>query len=117
MITDLLHGETVTVVRRALGGPDEDGVSQVVETTVDVDGCNVQPILSTISINGVEHLADNDSITQRWMVSAPLGLGLHAEDRIRWRGQEFEIWGEPQEYITDFGMLDHASFYIQRFRG
>ncbi len=101
-----LHPETVTLLRRTYGPPDADGVPTTVVEEVELDGYNVQPVGTAESV-GLERV-----VTSRWRVSGPLTDQIRAGDRVRWKGREYDVDGDPQHY--EGGAFDHTEFIIWR---
>lgn len=114
MIAGPFHAETITLTRSTPGPPDEDGVPTTTVVTVEVPGCNVQPYVIR---GGTEVVTNTDQVTDRYSVSCPLGSGIDENDRITWRGDEYLVWGKPQDYHTAVHRLDHTEFFMTRFLG
>lgn len=110
----LLHAETITIVRREETGRDDYGLPIVEEVERDVPGCNVQPLrgeTTEVRATGTE------LVTARMFVSAPLNVDIDVEDRVRYRGADYELYGAPQQAHTGLGLLDHTELVMVRYRG
>ncbi len=102
----LLHSETITVVTVTEGEPDEWGEPTTEEVPHDYHGYNVQPVGTT------ESIGDQTVITRRHRISGPPVPGINQATLIRWRGDDYEIEGEDQEFVS--GALDHMELIISR---
>ncbi|MDI3331411.1 MAG: hypothetical protein QJR09_11890 [Micrococcus sp.] len=102
----LLHRETITVVTVTEGEADPFGEPTTTASEKDHPGYNVQPVGTT------ESVGDQTVITRRYRVSGPAITGITEATRIRWRGQDYELEGDDQQYVS--GALDHMELIITR---
>jgi hypothetical protein len=90
------RGESVEFLVRAKSGRDALGASLYTETPVEVTGCALWPGTST------EQVQAADTVTTRWTLALPrilpAGLAPTATDRVRVRGEVYEIDGTPDAY-------------------
>lgn len=104
--------DTVTAVHPAW---ITDHGSQVADwdnaTTDDVTGCRMQPR------TGAEILDHRDAVTSRWLLMAPAGSPIYPRDRIRWRDDDYDIEGYPQDQPSPTGDLDHMEIPLVRTEG
>lgn len=114
MLPSMLATETIAVlapgVRLDYGRQVADWSQPTVEATVD--GCVVQPEQTTEIIDGREAAV--------WVlrVWAPPGTPVGAASRVRWRGTDYRVVGEPQLWADPTSHdLDHLTFTITTTRG
>jgi hypothetical protein len=88
------NGETVTVTPRTLTGQDDSGNDQYSDgTPVDVRGCPVWPRTTA------ETLAQlSDAVSEGLAVLVPAGTVVDAYSRVRVRGLDYQVTGDPQVY-------------------
>lgn len=105
---DQIHGEQIVLTRVTTGKPDANGRAK--ETTVShtLDGYSVTPVGSD------ESVGDEKVVTSRYRVSGPSTDLVRAQDRVTWRGEEYEVAGRPQ---TFHGAFPHTEFFMQMDRG
>lgn len=105
-----LGGHTVTVVRPTgwdrhgdplTGDPDE----------TEVTGCSVQPASTTEDLDG------RDTVAGLWDLFTPAGVDIRATDRIRWRGELYEVDGAPQQWDDERGSGHHLEVRLRRVTG
>lgn len=104
-----LGPHTITILRAPQIGsdygtatrPDWDNA-----TRAEVKGCSVQPA------QGSEYTIDRDSTTELWTAWLPPSADLHAEDRVEWRGDTYDVDGQVQRW--DFPPLDHLQVNLRR---
>lgn len=106
-----LRRHTVTVIDRVLVGQDDRGHDVYEDVERAVPDCNMQPVSST---------EQNDNRTQvvtRWRLAGPPGMGLTATARVRFRGVLYEVDGDPGEYDSFAGLLDHTEVFLKVVSG
>jgi hypothetical protein len=93
-----LGTETVTV----LSGMTRDnfGDPQNSDTGTEVTGCSVQPASST------ESTAHGELVVVNAVLYAPCGTSIGALDRVQWRGQTYQVNGQPLIWQDDIGPGD-----------
>lgn len=106
-----LRRDTVTVVTRVLVGQDERGQDVYEDQERDVDRCNMQPASS------LETTEDRVQVVTRWRLAGPPGMGLTHMSRIRYRGVLYEVDGEPGEYGSFAGLMDHTEALLKVVTG
>lgn len=107
--------EPVTVIRPAWGRQRGDLVADW-DNAVEHDepGCLIRPI------QGDEILVDGrrrDSVVTRWALNAPLAADITGRDRVRWRGEVYQVDGEPQPVTTHSPLLDHLETQFYKVEG
>lgn len=104
-------GETVTILRTSPGGTDPYGDPiDGEDVEVPVEGCAVW----TGAMAAEQLLAGREPSTADRAVSFPYGTDVRRTDRLRIRGEVFEVSGDPFEYRnpftgTEFGVLVYAN--------
>ena len=75
-------------------------------------GCSVQPGESSEIVEGRE------ATIWDYKVFAPLNCGVKADDRVRWRGEEFRVVAQPVKWVdpTSRG-LSHVTFQLTASKG
>ena len=109
LVPAFLHGETITVRRVVLGGPDASGVPTRPVTETLWAGCNVQPVGTSESVGAVQ------VVTGRFRVSGPTAEWISAQDELVHRGRILRIEGDPQTFIG--GALDHTELIATTQKG
>lgn len=78
--------------------------------SITVDGCSVQPGMA------VEYTIDRDNTLDRWTVWVPgIDVPLTSKSRVRWRGQTYDVDGDPQ--VWDFPPVPHMVANLRRSEG
>lgn len=77
-----------------------------------ISGVSVQPMAG-----GAEQTIDREYASSRVEVFAPADADLLATDRVTWRGQSFEVDGEPFRWFDDVGTPDHTYAILKRMTG
>lgn len=90
LITGILHEDEVTIKRTEAGPPDDDGVPTRTTTEHVWEEVNVQ---QTMAVETHDHTSQYNRT--RWRVSGP-PVDVKSSDIIVWRGEEYEVDGEPQ---------------------
>lgn len=96
-------GETVTVLRDSLAGPDAYG-DQLPHTTqrIPVPNCAVAPG-SSAGGAGVEPVElGRATVISDFVVYAPAGVEVRHTDRVEIRGQVCEVVGRPFQWQNPF---------------
>ena len=108
----ILHDDTVTILSTTTGPPDANGVPTTTTMETPWDGVNVQQVRA-------EDLDDQQRETaSTWYRVAgnhPPVL-VRAQDRIRWRGTEYLVDGEP-DVRTGAYRLEHTSLQMHATTG
>lgn len=81
-------------------------------TTHTIDGCSVQPSMSTRDFDGRVI-----QVTEEWTLYAPLDSDLKAGDRIEWQSLTFEIDGAPMPWKSPTGRVSHIWARLAEWRG
>lgn len=102
--------DTITIVHRSDGPPDDLGVATVTETQTVVTGCSVQPLSTE------EELSDVDRVVTRWRLFAPPDTVLTATDAVLVAGVLYEVDGDPQVW-TWAGTPHHLVCLLRRATG
>ena len=107
--------EPVTVIRPAMVRQRGDLVADW-DTAVEHEepGCLIRPM------QGEETEVDNrrrNTVITRWALSAPLEADLRASDRIRWRGQVYQVDGDPQPVSAQSPILHHIETQMYKVEG
>lgn len=90
-------GETVTILRpgaptRDVHGNDAPGA----DTEIDVEHCAVWPTGSD------EKIQAQDQVGERWTVWFPFGTSVLATDRVRIRGEVYQVSGRASSWSSPF---------------
>jgi head-tail adaptor len=111
-----LGAEQVTVLRAALVadryGQQRDWPNA---TSFAVRGVNIQASLLP-PFGSVEEDEDREYTASHLRLFAPPGTDIAADDRVIWRGQTFDVDGDPVPWY-DQGRLDHIAARIKRLVG
>lgn len=91
-----LPGETVTLLRRTRAGTDPDGNDAWVTAEVPVAGCVVWPRASS------ELVEQQDTVIVGLSVLLPPATVVLATDRVRVRGDVYEVDGQPAAWTSPF---------------
>jgi len=105
-----LGGHTVTVVRPV--GKDRHGDSlpgDPSETTVS--GASVQPASTQ------EELDSRDTVIAQWVCFMPPGTDITATDQVRFRGDLYDVDGDPQPWDDELGRPHHIEVQLRRVTG
>lgn len=108
------HQDTVTRLRALVtddryGDQSRDWPNAAAAT---LSGCRLVPAA------GSEDTVDRDQITRRWLLFVPgADTDLLATDRIRWRGQDFDVDGEVRRWQSATGNLGHLELDLMRVEG
>jgi hypothetical protein len=96
------YGDTVTLLRTEVTGRDRYGNDILATVGTDVPGVAVWP--RGARANG-EDTEARDTVIIGLTALLPPGVAVKATDRLQWRGEEYEIDGEPglhRSYLTGF---------------
>ncbi|MEU3355272.1 hypothetical protein [Streptomyces sp. NPDC037389] len=92
-------GETITVLRASTPGRDIYGNDLPSSEEHPVRGCVVAPV----SPGGSEEVTGGrDTVTASLNVYLPAGADVRPTDRLRIRGQAFDVHGAPAAYRSPF---------------
>lgn len=109
----ILHDDTVTILRTTSTGlPDDDGLPGEETTETEWAGVNVQQMKA----EELEDHQQNSSTTYYRVAGPPPEVMIKETDRIRWRGTEYQIDGEP-DARTGAYRINHVSLAMYRSRG
>lgn len=120
------YGETITIRRRqvAVDGDGEVvrnayGEAQYISADTVVEGCAVSPAGAMGQAFSFEGVAQRYSQTStRYVVEFPAGTVADSDDKIIWRGQVWEVEGEPGFTRSPFsGREGPVEAYIKRTTG
>lgn len=120
------YGEAVTVRRRDVARDshgevvrDAYGVAQYTDVDTVIEGCAIAPAGSMGQAFSFEAIAQRYSqVSTRFVVEFPPGTVADADDKIVWRGLEYEIEGEPGYSRSPFsGREGPVETYIKRTTG
>lgn len=78
---------------------------------LSIEGCNVQPGMT------MEELVNRDTTLIQWTVLAPPDADVRPNDRIDYRGIEYEIDGMPAAQPSPTGALNHLVILLKRWEG
>lgn len=106
----MLGYHIITVVRPPERGPNGDPLPGS-GSTVDVDGCFVQPRTSTEATDG------RDTVITGLIAYVPAGVDIRATDRIVFRGVPYAVDGDPGYWDDMTGSPDHAEVPLRRVTG
>jgi hypothetical protein len=105
-----LGEQTITVVRPPKPGPNGDPLPGTGSTT-DVDGCSVQPRTSTEATDG------RDTVISGLIAYVPAGADIQATDKIRFRGVDYAVDGDPGYWDDLSAVADHIEVPLRRVSG
>lgn len=104
--------DTVVIVRRVMGAPDNLGVPTRIETREVVwNCCSVQPLGTD------ELLSDVDRVITRWKLYAPADVNLTSTDAVESNGLLYEVDGDPQIWADVRGVPHHLTCLLRRATG
>ena len=88
-------------------------------TTKDVSGCSVQPASTSLSEDGrVMALADGlTAYVPKDMQPVSRQILFTAGDRIEYNGKTYTINGDPRQWPSATGGLDHIQLNLMRWSG
>ena len=107
------YRQTVTRVRpktkesRGSTIPDWDNVD-----SLEIPGCSMQPSSTSLSMDG-RILGISDGYT----CYMPADADVKAGDHILFNGKTYEINGDPREWPSATGRLDHIQLNLTRWAG
>jgi hypothetical protein len=108
--------DDVTVVRASLVDTDRYGAQQrdwpAAAQTV-VTGVSVQYLSPSLETDE----ARREYASSHLALFAPAGTDLLSTDRVLWRGELFDVDGEPFTWIDDDGEPDHLFAALKRRTG
>lgn len=105
-----LGEHTITVVRPPKQGPNGDPLPGT-GTETDVDGCSIQPRVST------EDTAGRDTVISGLIAYVPAGSDIKPTDTIRWRGVAYAVDGDPGFWDDLTGSPDHIEVVLRKVSG
>lgn len=87
--------------------PDWDNSSQIT-----ISNCSMQPASTTLSQDG-RVLA----VTDRFTCYMPANVNVSAGDRIAYNNKIYTVDGDPRDWESASGRLDHIELNLIRYRG
>jgi head-tail adaptor len=72
---------------------------------------------SVVPVQSLEDEQDRDTRLSDFLVILPSGTDVTALDRIRWRGEVFDVQGRPRLVINGRGEDDHIEVTVRREEG
>lgn len=78
---------------------------------VVVGGCEVEPGTTQ------EYLLNRDQVLVAWTVFAPAGTVINAYNRVRFNGNDYNVYGHPAEWDSPSGRLNYVEIVLQDWRG
>lgn len=108
------YTQTVTRIRpatkivRGSEIPDWEGTWDILE----IPGCSVQPAATSLSMDG-RVLGINDGVT----CYMPADADVREGDRIVFKGKTYTINGDPRDWPSATGRLDHIQLNLVRWQG
>ncbi|MFC6885293.1 MULTISPECIES: hypothetical protein [Actinomadura] len=106
--------DTLTVIRQPV---DYRGDPAGPPTETPVGGCYVQPRGGGSAPPSTEDDDHRLTVTSGFLVFAPPGADIRASDRVRWRGQEYQVQGDPASWEPPGGPPHHREVILQRVKG
>lgn len=103
-----LHVEVVEVLIPVEGPPDDDGVPTTRDLIHPWPSCSVQ------QAGSAEDMAGREAVTTRIKISGPIAEWITSGCRIRWRGTEYRIDGDPAHYRT---VIPHTEVTAVTWKG
>ncbi|MEV2277868.1 hypothetical protein AB0I72_20010 [Nocardiopsis sp. NPDC049922] len=103
--------ETLTVVR----GPGTDRHGDPLPgdpAETDSHGWDVQPAATSEDVDD-----GGDTVQEEWTAIGPPGADITATDRVRWRGDLYQVQGQPQRWPDHRGRAHHTEVTLRRVRG
>jgi hypothetical protein len=88
-------GQTVTLVKRVKGGPDDFGNDTWTTTMTDVRGAFAPG-------SSVEQIQGQDIVVTQPTVYLPPGTDATAIDAVQVDGLQYEIDGDPRNWVNPF---------------
>lgn len=61
--------------------------------------------------------ANRTGVEMLWKLFLPPGVSITAQDRVRFRGVDYEVHGEPMRWPSPSRALDHTEVYLKRWEG
>ena len=80
--------------------------------SLDIPGCSVQPASTSLSQDG-RVLGIIDGVT----CYMPADADVQAGDRIVFKGKTYTINGDPRDWPSATGRLDHIQLNLERWSG
>lgn len=78
---------------------------------VPIHGCIVQPA------TGADSATDRTAVLSQKQVILPPGTDLLPHDHLKYKGVEYQIIGDVQDWDSPTGDLDHLFVTVQRWEG
>lgn len=76
-----------------------------------IEGCSIQPMA------GDEILGDRDARLNRWILYGPENIDVVATDRIRHKGDTYEVKSPSRRWTGATGNLDNTQLELERLDG
>ena len=109
------YKQTITRIRPAVRDVRGSSVPDWDESKVDtkaISGCSVQPSSTSLSQDG-RVMGVSDGLT----CYIPADADVQAGDHIVFKGKTYEINGDPLDWPSATGRLDHLQLNLVRWRG
>lgn len=81
------------------------------ESVIPIEGCIVQPM------TGGENDENRSAVMRQLSIQLPAGADVSEFDHIRYKGRDYEIVGDDQDWESPTGALDHVNLLVQRWEG
>lgn len=112
MITPSFARHTVEILRPAETEDHGNVYRDYSEVTPRaVNGCVVQPA------TGADSATDRTAVLSQKTIILPPGTDLLPHDHLKYKGVEYQIIGDVQEWDSPTGALDHLFVTVQRWEG
>jgi hypothetical protein len=105
-----LGAHTITVIRPPKPGPNGDPLPGTGSST-DVDGCSVQPRVSTEATDG------RDTVITGLIAYIPAGTDIAPTDQIQFRNELYAVDGDPGFWDDLAATPDHVEVLLRRVAG
>jgi hypothetical protein len=97
------YGETITLLRTSTTGTDDYGNDVLTDVELPVRHVAVWPRSASSTSNG-ESSGEHSTVIAGLSLLVPPGVAIKATDRVRVRGEIYEVEGEPghwRSYLTN----------------
>lgn len=106
-----LGGQQIQIVTRTPGAKDSLGVPTATESTVQWQGCFIQPLETD------ETLGNVDTVISHYKLFAPGEPPLTSTGRVLSDGISYEVRGDPMVWRGINGAVHHVECYLRRATG
>jgi hypothetical protein len=105
----MFGSDVLTVVRQ---GRDRFGDPAGAAVETEVSGCYVQPRgIST------EDTDQRTTVISGLLAFVPPGADIRPADRVRWRGDIYQVEGDPADWAPPGGPAHHLELILRRVTG